>query len=558
MNIAVITTFPSNMWDVYAKQMLTSFVQYWPKEIPILIALDDDLLKPDVDRLMRDNDACVIGWDQDHTDFVARNKSKDNAQDYRKQATKFCHKVFAIKHALDAVMRQKEVEAAPRYLIWMDADVVTTKHVSLDDIKKCLPKEGDAVSYLGRKDWDHSECGWLAFDLENGSDRIIQDVHGQYISDTIFQQLQWHDSWIWDLYLKNKCTNLTADKPGMEIWPQSPMAAWSIHYKGPAAKQKLIHNPVRQPLNTGGKNVIIQTKNAIPAEEICDHIRENQRLITNWLRECEPNNEKITIVSAGPMLFAEDVRVETGKIVAVKHALQPLKKAGIKPWACILLDPRPHVADFVQEADPEVLWFVASQVNPEVTKLLLDKGCEVWGYHASVGAGESELTDKQPNSIVSGGSATATRGLFLLAHLGFRDFHLYGYDLSFPDKMDMHAKDSLGQPKYLEFSVGTKNAHVDVKKCFYSEPQLIAQFEELNEIMKEGKYKLKAFGHGMLPFILKLMEVTNLRQDELKYKMGGKLSSYELLWNKTKKTKSSATWRRISSKIRRKPMASIR
>lgn len=563
--IAVITSFPTNCWEVYARQMLTSFTQYWPKEIPLLIAIDDDLLKDDVDLLMRENDACVIGWDKEHVDFVERNKGKDDPQDYRKQAVKFCHKVFAIKHALDAVNRQKEVEVAPRYLIWMDADVITTKHVSIEDIQKCLPNEGEPLAYLGRKDWDHSECGWLGFDLENGGDTIIHDVYQRYITDEIFKESQWHDSYIWDLAMKGdtlerNCTNLTKDKSGMEIWPQSPMAAWSIHYKGPAAKQQLINQPVNRPSHAG-KNVIIQTRNAIPAEQICKHIEENQKLIPNWLQECEPNDEKIVVVSAGPLLFAEDIHEEIKlgrKIIAVKHALQPLKKAGIKPWACILLDPRPHVADFVKEADIDVKWFVASQVNPEVTKALLDKGCEVWGYHASVGANESELTNKQANCIVSGGSATATRGIYLLAHLGFRDFHLYGYDLSYPDKMDMNAKDALGQPKYLEFSVGTKNAHVDVKKHFYTEPQLIAQFEELSEMMREGKLKLKAFGYGMLPFLLKLMEVTNLRQDEIKCKMGGKLSHHELLWNKTKKTKSSATWHRISNRIRRKPMVNIK
>lgn len=556
MNIAVITTFPDSSWDVYSKKMLESFTKYWPADIPLLIKLDDDRLVPDVQRLLRENDAIAVGWEKEHADFVARNKDKDT-DDYRKQPVRFCHKVFALKHALDAVNRQKAVEAAPRYLIWLDADVVTTKQVSIEDIKKCLPKEGDAVAYLGRKDWDHSECGWLAFDLENGGGTIIQYMINDYTHDRVVNMEQQHDSWVFDQVIKMetiKSTNLTADKPSMEIWPQSPMAAWSIHYKGPVAKQELYKQPrpLKQP---GQSNVVINTKNALPDKEICDHIRENQRLIKNWIRECEPNKETITLVSAGPMLFPEDLRHEKGKIVAVKHALLPLKKAGIKPWACILLDPRPHVADFVKEADPDIIWFVASQVNPEVTKSLLDLGCEVWGYHASVGANEGDLTNKQPNAIVNGGSATATRGLFMLAHLGFRDFHLYGYDLSYPDKMDMSLKDEFGQPKYLEFSVGTKNPHVELKRSFYSEPQLIAQFEELNQLLINKTFKIKAFGHGMLPFVMKLMEVTDLRQSELKCKMGGKLSSYRKLWSKTKKTRSSPIWRRTSSKTLRRQMA---
>jgi len=312
------------------------------------------------------------------------------------------------------------------------------------------------------------------------------------------------------------------------------MASWSVHYKGAAAKQQLFKQPKQQLAQPpAGQNFVIQTKNAIPHEQICKHITENQALIKNWLVECKPTKDSIVIASAGPLLIAEDLRAEIKaghKIVAVKHALQPLKKAGIKPWACILLDPRPHVADFVKEADPDVLWFVATQVNPEVTKILLAAGCEVWGYHASVGAGEHELSMKQPSSIVHGGSATATRGLYLLAHLGFRNFRLYGYELAYPDKPDLNAKDDIGQPKFMEFSLGVKNDFINYKRQFYSEPQLIAQFEELNQIIHSDKYKIEAFGEGMVPFLVKMKKLGDLRQAELKSKVVGKIGSYKKLF----------------------------
>lgn len=565
MNIAVITTFPNNCWNVYAEQMLQSFTAYWPKEIPLLVALDDDLLLPDVEKLLRPKlDGVVIGWTDEHKTFVDRNKDKDDPNNYRKQPVRFCHKVFAIYDAYMAAKEAKEsgTPNTPRYLIWMDADVVIAKPVTMDDIKKCLPKEGDAVAYLGRKDWEHSECGWLAFDLEADGDVIIQDLYDTYKTDMILAMQQQHDSWAFDQVLYNKgmlgATNLTKDKPGMEIWPQSPMAAWSIHYKGPAAKQKLLAPQMQKfPQPNNGSNFVIQTKNAIPNEEICKHIEENQRLIKNWITECEPNDETIVVVSAGPTLIAEDVRkeVEAGrKIIAVKHALVPLKKAGIKPWASILLDPRPHVIDFVKDADPDIKWFIASQVNPAVTKELLLAGCDVWGYHASVGANEQHLTVKQPLSIIGGGSATATRGLFTLAHLGFRKFKLYGYDLSFPDKPDLNARDNMGQPKYMEFSMGIKDLYVDVKKHFFSEPQLIAQYEEMRDLIEGGKFEIEAVGDGLIPFMLKYKNLGRLREAELKCKMGGKLSSYKELWNKTRKTRLSTIWRRISLPILRKQM----
>jgi hypothetical protein len=524
-NIAVITTFPNEMFDVYAKKMLESFVQYWPKDVPLIVQLDNNDINQSLAPILRkDCDIVMVGRKVDHQDFIDRNKDKEDPQNYRKQPVRFCHKVFAIQNALDLVEKAKSdgVKDLPRYLIWLDADVHTTKPVSHDELKECLPKEGDAVAYLGRKDWPHSECGWLAFDLENGGADIIKTWHLQYITDAILQMKEWHDSWVFDQIEFTNKTNLTADKPGMEIWPHSPMGKWSTHYKGPMAKQQLLQQNQIMPRLNNGSNIQIQTKNSLPDEVLRAQIEENQKLIKNWVRECLPNDERVVVVSAGPHFVAEDVlkEVEAGrKIFAVKHSLTRLKNAGITPYACILLDPRPHVADFVKDADPNVLWIVASQVNPQVTKTLLERGCTIWGYHASVGAGEHVLTEKQPDAIISGGSATATRGMYLLEHLGFRKFKLYGYELSFPDKPDLNAKDEIGQPKYLEFSVSLNHPLHPMKKTFFSEPQLMAQFEEFRIIVESGKWDIEAEGEGIVPFLVNARKIANLRHNQLKYKI---------------------------------------
>jgi len=93
--------------------------------------------------------------------------------------------------------------------------------------------------------------GWLAFDLENGGDKVIESVVAKYTSDSVFNMEQWHDSWVWDKVREEltkanqsgQWTNLTANKPSTEIWQQSPMAQWSTHYKGPRAKQELFQEP---------------------------------------------------------------------------------------------------------------------------------------------------------------------------------------------------------------------------------------------------------------------------------------------------------------------------
>lgn len=540
-NIAVITTFPSNMWDVYARDMLTSFVQNWPAEVPLLIQLDDNLVEENVRKITRTQDAARIGWTKDHIEFVHRNKDKDHPTDYRRQCVRFSHKVFAIKNAADAIREENKLgDTKKRYLIWLDADVITNRKVSLEDIKECLPKDGDAVSYLGRKDWAHSECGWLAFDLEKEGGLWIDVWHSMYTTDEVWKLKELHDSWAFDHIRLSQdappATNLTEGKPGMDIWPHSPMGQWSTHKKGPVAKGLAQQNIYPQK-----NNLIIQTKNSIPHEQIRKQIAENQGLIKNWVRECEKTEEQIVVVSAGPQLIPEidviDDYKKGKKIIAVKHALEPLKAAGIVPWACILLDPRPHVYDFVSDPDPRVLWFVASQVDPRVTARLLAKGCTVWGYHAAVGAEEHALTSLQSYAVIEGGSATATRGLFLLKHLGFYRIKLLGYDLCFPDKVDMNSLDEHGQPKFLELSVGLNDPLSNIKKCFWTKPELMAQFEEFNQIINAKTFELEAVGDGIVPFILRSKKGGELRREKLRGKIKKPVSYKKLLkWNNRKKT----------------------
>lgn len=552
---SVITSFGNAHWKQYAEQMLTSFVRFWPAQIPILCVLDDETLMPEVQKLLRPQDAVMVHSDPERAKFLERNKDKDHVTDYRKQACRFCHKVFALKGAADFWKSIPGPENA-RYVIWWDADVLTTRPVTLEEVSRCLPKDGDAVSYLGRKDWGHSECGWLAFDLNNRGDEVIKLWHENYIGDHIFNGDEWHDSWAFDsiigartpdnpLLTPFKTTNLTADKPGMEIWPQSPMAAWSRHYKGPIAKQELIqgHIPDVPGAQVGGMNLKIQTKNSIPDEQIQKNILENQAQIKQWITLCKPLEEELVIVSAGPMLVPEMLEEEIAagrRIVAVKHALEPLRNAGIKPWACILLDPRDHVYKFVENPDKDILWLVCSQVTPKAVKSLLDAGCNVWGYHAAVGANEHVYTEKQKEAIISGGSATATRGLFLLDRLGFRNFRLYGYDLCFPDKPNLQEKDEIGQPKYFEIMLDANAPHYQLKRGFWSKGELLAQYQEFCQIIQMNQWKIKAFGHGIVPFMVEAKQVSDLRGERKKAKMTDKLNSSpscdELFGCKTDKT----------------------
>lgn len=543
--LAVVTTFPDDAWDVYAKRMLESYIRFWPVDVPIMVCLDSNKLVNEVQKVLRPIDLVVSDQSIDQQEFIKRNQGKDDPRDYRKQYVRFSYKVFAIARAFWAWSQMLEAER-PRYLCWLDADVETKRQVTREDILACLPKDGDCVAYLGRKDWPHSECGWLAFDMQNeAASAFLKLFIGYYVGDKVLKLDEWHDSWVFDHVLKKgfKGTNLTEGKPGTEIWEHSPLAGFSHHYKGPAAKMNLANENIKQKneLQSHGYRgpITIITKNSVPDDVIQGNIIENIKQIKHWLHECKKNDETIVVASGGPSLNPFDLisEVDSGrKIVAVKNALSKLKEADIKPWACILLDPRPHVMDFIENPDKDILWFVATQVQPNVVKRLIDAGCMVVGYHASVGAGEDKITAMHPQSVLAGGSATATRGLFLLDMLGFRKFRLYGYDLCFDEKPDMNAIDNQGQPKYMEVTLAMKGNDMQAKKTFWTEPQLYAQHQELEQMLSTGKWEVEAFGAGILPFTVNFRKRMDLRNKVRGLRInGGKPPNYGTMLCRMKK-----------------------
>jgi hypothetical protein len=113
---------------------------------------------------------------------------------FRWDAVRFCYKVFSVALA--------ETMISDGWLIWLDADSHTHSAVPLDALKTLCPRDS-MISYLGRGESYHSECGWVAYNLDHPATRsFIRQFVGMYISDAIFQEREWHDSYIWDVARK--------------------------------------------------------------------------------------------------------------------------------------------------------------------------------------------------------------------------------------------------------------------------------------------------------------------------------------------------------------------
>jgi len=500
MKIAVSTCFPSHYWDVCAEEMVRTFNEYWPKECTLFIGLDQLPENEYQEMYQKIENASKAGREY----FVSNNFSPEQAEflskttddftkPYRFHAAKFSYKVFALQQ-----VAAHAAQEGYDYLIWLDADVITKGPISLEKLMEWLPSSG--VSLMSRKDAPHSECGFVGYSRDCMVD-VTEKMVSYYTSGKVFELEGWTDCDVLDDIIKDiPHKNLTDGVPGWHVMPQIDMGNYLEHRKGNrkvTAKQQ-----IQQPKAMNMSDVTIKTRNCVDDAVIQAQIKENLSQIRTWVRPLPYNDEEIVICSAGESLNRDDILpfYERGvKIVAVKHAIDRLAEWGIKPWACILLDPRPHVEKFVQKPDRDVIYFVSSMVHPSVVNTLYENKCKVIGYHAHVNAGESAVL-RPGDYMVSGGSATATRGISLLNEcLGFQKFHLFGYDLCHfarPEKQEILPD---GNQRYIEITLKELGWGSKVhQKTFWTEGQFLAQAKELADLYKgENPLNITVYGDGI-------------------------------------------------------------
>ncbi len=520
MKYVTITTFPNQDWYDYLHISTMSFFNFWPVDVPLLVKLyHDDALEAVntsltnlVGTVQGENAKRIVkvesGSTPEEVDFYTRHRDYKNEGGYRTNYISFSYKIFALYQAY-LFAKQEGYE----YIIWLDSDIVTKSAVTYEDIEKWI--NGADIAYLGRKDWDHSECGFVAYKTETAG-AFIEKFHEMYVNDEVLKEEQYHDSYIFDVLRKEIFTKLTYHNisegiEGRDVFNISPLGEKLEHFKGPKDKEKLkkrvrsVHEAKKPDGSVDVNNVVIKTKNCVDKEVIRHNIQQNMRLIKNWYQPCKKTDEIIIICSAGPSLDPLEIKRHYDndlKIVAVKHALKPLQAVGVIPWAVILLDPRTHVGDFIDDIHSDSLVFVASMVDPSVVERLLEKNHKVIGYHVAVGAHEEDFI-RNGDCLIMGGSATSTRGITVLEGLGFRNMELYGYDCSYQFKPDLQEKKDNGTLKYEEITLEVETyGNEKLKRTFWTEGQFLAQLQEFrNYYFERPGLTLNIHGDGMIPWI---------------------------------------------------------
>lgn len=230
------------------------------------------------------------------------------------------------------------------------------------------------------------------------------------------------------------------------------------------------------------------------------------------------HGDTAVIVGGGPSL-ADHIgtlrklsRKRGHHIIATNKTYDYLVKKNFKPWGVLLLDPLPHVADYVKLAKPETKVLLATQCHPKTWEALSHADRYYWVGSDNRFEDDFPLQWLRENyprgdwELFGGGNTGGLRTIYATYILGCRTFKLIGFDSSHRDgKRYAYDKpipgDSPVGPATLR-----KNGH---EQEFITDEHMARQVELFEDMLlqmfllvQNGSWEpidVKVYGDGMLP-----------------------------------------------------------
>lgn len=205
------------------------------------------------------------------------------------------------------------------------------------------------------------------------------------------------------------------------------------------------------------------------------------------------------IVGGGPSIngFVEEIRrrSEDGQdIVALNNSWKWLEKRDIKTDYHAMVDARPENVEFILPAGNTALRLYATQCDSRLITLAKGENTLLWNSY--IDALADHFQDRNMFWVGSG-TSIGVRSIFLLYTLGYRKFHLYGYDSSYVQE-EGHAYEQ-------KLNHGEKTIKVSVhNREFMAAPWMVSQsqdFLETMEYLTERGCQFTIHGDGLLPYM---------------------------------------------------------
>ena len=202
-SFALVSTFNEAGYEKYARQMIETFVRYWPKDVT-LYCYCESFLPAEVARnvrLLSLEDSCpsLVAFKERHRENprahglvrlgAVDDRGKPIGIGFRWDAVRFSHKVYSVAHAGRTLSED--------VMFWVDADTITFERVPRSFVDGLLPAD-KYLCYLGREHF--TECGFVGYNLKHEQNQTFMARFQQYYDeDLVFGEAEWQDDYIFDV-----------------------------------------------------------------------------------------------------------------------------------------------------------------------------------------------------------------------------------------------------------------------------------------------------------------------------------------------------------------------
>jgi len=222
------------------------------------------------------------------------------------------------------------------------------------------------------------------------------------------------------------------------------------------------------------------------------------------------SNLEAVLVGSAPSIFQQvkDLRKKRKDpryvFFGIKGGHDFLLQSKIEPDFGLAVDPLPKIVkeNFLLDAK-KCVYFIASQCHPSLFDGLIAREKNVVIWHLLT----NSLMDwsKDPESpvynhyMIPGGSTSGLRGICLAFAMGFRKFHLYGFDSCLTgDLRKVNGETAVNTDEKPDNVIELHAAG----KTFRADKAMAAQAQEfqqlLDNISKSDRIKVKAYGDGLI------------------------------------------------------------
>lgn len=239
----------------------------------------------------------------------------------------------------------------------------------------------------------------------------------------------------------------------------------------------------------------------VEEQQILDNVRAN---LTGGWNEASPhvtNDLEVMILAGGPSLANHELDIHRlrkagAKLVTLNGTYNWALDHGLKPSAQVVLDARAFNKRFVSPQIDACAYLISSQCHPEVLEGLPKD--RTWLWHTTMESIREEVNGARKTWWgVPGGSTVMLRAIPLLRMLGYKKFHLFGFDSC----LQGDAHHAYSQPENNDSPVIAVTCG---ERVFHCHPWMCQQAQQFQELIKflGDELDLEVYGDGLIAHML--------------------------------------------------------